>query len=332
LPANLPPQYYEIERKYKLAKTYEEKIAILQEMLAIMPKHKGTDKLQADLRAKISKLRKASEKKPGAIRRTYRHHIPREGAAQVTLIGPPNVGKSQILDNFTNATPQIAPYPFTTGEPVVGMMPLENIKIQVVDTPPITNEFLPSYLPSIIRETDLALLVVDLSSDEVIDQMEMVIEKLKEVKIKLVGKMLKNTSTEGIIYKKTLIIGNKKDAEGAEQRLEVLRDLYKDEFSIISISAINPSYHNNIKKAKREIYKALNIIRIYTKAPGKPVDLNDPIVLKEKSKVIDAARVIHKDFANNLKYAKMWRKGKFNAWKVDKDYPLEEGDIVEFHI
>ena len=332
MPANLPPQYYEIERKYKLAKTYEEKIAILQEMLAIMPKHKGTDKLQADLRAKISKLRKASEKKPGAIRKAYRHHIPREGAAQVTLIGPPNVGKSQILDNFTNATPQIAPYPFTTGEPVVGMMPLENIKIQVVDTPPITNEFLPSYLPSIIRETDLALLVVDLSSDEVLDQMEMVIEKLKEVKIKLVGKMLKNTCAEGIIYKKTLIIGNKKDTEGAEQRLEVLRDLYKDEFSIISISAINPSYHNNIKKVKREIYRALNIIRIYTKAPGKPVDLNDPIVLKERSKVIDAARAIHKDFANNLKYAKMWRKGKFDAWKVDKDYPLEEGDVVEFHI
>jgi len=335
LPANLPPQYYEAERKYRLAKTYEEKIAILQEMLAIMPKHKGTDKLQADLRAKISKLRKASQKKPGAIRRTYRHHIPREGAAQIALIGPPNTGKSQILALFTNATPQIAPYPFTTGEPAVGMMRWENIKIQVVDTPPITNEFLPSWLPSIIRETDLALLVVDLSSDEVLDQTDMVMEKLKEAKIKLVGKVLKNTYQElmeKIIYKKTLIIGNKKDAEGAEQRLEVLRDLYKDEFSIISISAINPSYQDNVKKVKREIYRALNIIRIYTKVPGKPVDLNDPIVLKEKNKVIDAARAIHKDFANNLKYAKMWRKGKFDAWKVDKDYPLEEGDIVEFHI
>jgi len=329
LPANLPPQYYETERKYRLAKTYQEKIAVLQEMLAIMPKHKGTDKLQADLRAKISKFRKASQKKPKTIRRDYSYHISREGAAQVVLIGLPNVGKSQVLASLTNATPQIAPYPFTTQEPAVGMMPWENIKIQVVDTPPITDEFLPSYLPSIIREADLALLIADLGSDNALDQVEMVVKKLREAKIKLVGKILKHPYAEGIIYKKTLILGNKKNVEGAGQRLEILRDLYKDEFSIISISAINPSYQD---KLKREIYRALNIIRVYTKAPGKPADSNDPIVLGKKDKVIDAAQLIHKDFAKNLKYATIWREDQFNARKVDKDYPLEEGDIVEFHI
>ncbi len=329
MPANLPPQYYETERKYRLAKSYEEKIAVLQEMLAIMPKHKGTDKLQADLRAKISKFRKASQKKPGAIRRTHTDHIPKEGAAQVTLIGPPNAGKSQILANFTNATPQIASYPFTTQEPIVGMMPWENIKIQIVDTPPIINEFLPSCVPTIIRETDIVLLVVDLSSDELLDQVEMVVEKLKEVKIVLIGKILKNNCLEGAICKKTLILGNKIDAEGAEQRLKILKDLYKGEFSIISISAINQSCQEEVK---REIYRALKIIRTYTKVPGKSADLNDPIVLKEKSKVIDAARSIHKDFAKNLKYTKIWRKGRFDAWKVDKNYTLEEEDILEFHI
>ncbi len=329
MPANLPPQYYETERKYKLAKNYEEKITILQEMLAIMPKHKGTDRLQGDLRAKISKLRRASQKKPVAIRRTHIDHIPREGDAQVTLIGPPNAGKSQILANFTNATPQIASYPFTTQEPMVGMMSWENIKIQIVDTPPIINEFLPSYLPAIIRETDLALLVVDLSSDELLEQIEMVVEKLKEAKIALIGKILKNDCAEGTICKKTLILGNKMDAEGSGQRLEILKDLYKGEFSIISISAINSSCQDEVK---REIYRALKIIRIYTKVPGKSADLNDPVVLEEKSKVIDAARAIHKDFAKNLKYTKIWRKNKFDAWKVDKNYGLEEGDILEFHI
>ncbi len=329
MPANLPPQYYEIERKYKLAKNYEEKIAILQEMLSIMPKHKGTDRLQADLRAKISKLRKASQKKPVAIRKTYTDHIPKEGAAQVILIGPPNTGKSQILANFTNATPQIASYPFTTQKPIVGMMKWENIKIQIVDTPPIINEFLPSYLPAIIGETDLALLVVDLGDDAVLEQVEMVVKKLKEVKVALIGNKLKNDCPEGIICKKTLVLGNKSDTEGSRQRLKILKDLYKDEFSIISISAINLSQQDEVK---REIYRALKIIRIYTKIPGKSADLNDPIILEEKSKVINAARAIHKDFAKNLKYAKIWRKDIFDAWKIDKDFLLKEGDILEFHI
>ncbi|MCK4617972.1 50S ribosome-binding GTPase, partial [Candidatus Aerophobetes bacterium] len=172
MPANLPPQYYEAEKRYRDARTNEERLAILKEMWAIMPKHKGTDKLQGDLKAKISELKKEIQKPRTTHRRTYSRRVPRQGAAQVVLIGSPNVGKSQILSRLTKATPQVAPYPFTTQEPQVGMIEFEDIKIQLIDTPPITDDFIQPWLSPIIRSADLVLLVADLGSEEVLEEID----------------------------------------------------------------------------------------------------------------------------------------------------------------
>ncbi len=312
MPANLPPQYYEAEERYRLAKTNQEKLAILKKMWAIMPKHKGTDKLQGDLKAKISQLKKEIQKKKKTGKSTYSRHVDKQGAAQVVIIGSLNVGKSQLVASLTNATPEVAPYPFTTHETLVGMMSFENIKIQLVDTPPITDEFIEPWLPEIIKYADYVILVVDLGSEEVLDQVDAVSKKLERSKIK-----------------KTMILGNKSDLEGAEEKFQMLKELYAENFSIVSVSAKNLE---GLEELKKKIYEELNIIRVYTKEPGKPADMMDPIVLKKRSILIDAARVIHKDFAYKLKYAKMWGSSKFSGQQVDRNHPLEDGDIVEFHL
>jgi len=294
-----------------------------------MPKHKGTDKLQADLRAKISKLKKAAEKKGGPHRRTHPYRIPREGVAQVILVGAPNTGKSSILATLTNVTPQIAPYPFTTYEISVGMMSWENIKIQLVDTPPLAPEFKVPWLGDILRRADLLLVIVDLGEEEIIEQMESVMAKLEELKIKPEGNKDEELIDRGITYKKITILANKEDLAGGEERLAILKELYGEKFPILSTSTRIPE---KMEKIKEEIYRVLGLIRVYTKVPGQPPDLEDPIVLKRGSLVIDAARSIHKDFARNLKYARMWGANKFKGQKVEREHPLEEGDILEFHV
>ncbi|MFQ6066996.1 MAG: TGS domain-containing protein, partial [bacterium] len=130
-------------------------------------------------------------------------------------------------------------------------------------------------------------------------------------------------------YKKTIVLGNKSDLEGADERLEALKDLYAEKFPIISISSRDSRSWTALKK---EIYQALNIIRVYTKEPGEPADLKDPVVLKKGSVVLDAARAIHKDFARSLRYVRLWGSSKFDGQQVDRTHPLEDGDIVEFHI
>jgi len=328
MPANLPPQYYEAERRFREAKNFDEKISILQEMLAIMPKHKGTDKLQASLRAKLSKLRKAAEKKKSARPKGHSYRIPKEGIAQVALAGAPNTGKSSILSYLTNANPEVAPYPFTTYEVNVGMMKWENVKIQLVDTPAIAPEFMIPWIGEVLRGADLLLVVVDLGKDEILEQVDNVLKRLEELKIKPEtqdGKM-----ERGVTYKKIAILANKEDIPGSEERAVILKELYGDKFPIIISSTKIPE---RMEKVKEEIYQALGLIRIYTKAPGESADLGEPVVLKKGSLVIDAARAIHKDFAKNLKYARMWSlDNKFKGQKVNREHPLREGDIVEFHI
>jgi len=309
MPANLPPQYYEAEERYRLARTNEEKLNILKEMWAIMPKHKGTDRLQGELKAKISQLKKEIKKRPPK-KKSSSFHIPRQGAARAVLLGAPNVGKSQILNILTNADSEVADYPFTTREPCIGMMPFEDIKIQLIDTPPLTEEIIEPRLTEIIQNTNFILLIVDLGSEELLEQVEIVLKRIEKLNLKV------------------LIVSNKEDMEGSKEHLEILRDLYKEKFPIISVSA---KELKGIEELKRKIYETLDIIRVYTKAPGKPFDESDPVILKKGDKVLDAAISIHKDFAQTLKYTRMWRKNKFEGKRVEKEEILEDKDIVEFH-
>lgn len=330
MPANLPPQYIALKRQFEISRDIDEKIELLEEMLAIMPKHKGTNKLLGENRSKLAALRKeAARSKSSKRRRHDDYHIPKQGAAQVIIIGFPNVGKSQILVRLTHAETEVAPYPFTTGKPVVGMMPYEDISIQLIDTSPISEDYIDPHLPELVRRAELILLIADIGSDETLEQIEVVTTKLAESRIKLIAD--EDSYDEEFICKKTILVANKEDLEGSKERLDILRELFSQKFPIFTISA---ETGRGLEELKRQIFQALKIIRIYTKAVGRKADLNDPVILKSGSTVLDAAAEIHKEFFENLKFAKIWGDGKnkYDGQQVSRDHPLEDGNIVEFHI
>ncbi len=328
MPANLPPDYHEVERQYREAKTIPEKIKYLQKMLAIIPKHKGTEKLQAEIKSKISKLKKQAQKKKATKRHSNVPVIKREGAAQIVIIGPPNSGKSLFVRNNTQATPEVADYPFTTHTLTCGMMEFENIQFQLIDTPPISKDYMENWLPQIVRYADMALLMIDLIDPDVLENTDIVIERLKKSKIELVRDIKDASKTSSIAKCPTILVGNKFDLPDAPEIAEIIEEVYREKFTIKFIS-VKTGY--NVPELKKFIYKFLNLIRVYTKQPGKAPDLEHPFVLKRGSKVEDLAYEIHKELAKNLKYARIWGSSKFDGQRVTKEYELKEGDIVELH-
>jgi len=326
MPANLPPQYFEAEKRYRVAKDAEEKIEALQAMLAIMPRHKGTDRLHAGLRRKIARLSQEAEKKYATARRAG-FYIRREGAGQVILVGLANVGKSQLLAALTDASPEIAEYPFSTQMATPGMMRFEDIQIQLVDTPPIGHRNVRTLLANTLRGADLIAIVVDLGVEPV-SQVTATLQALTGARIEAQLDGAKEASP-GSYQKKMLITGNKSDLENADSNRRKLDEQYSAVFPMVSVSAREG---NGLEGLKSAIYKALDIFRVYTKAPGTKADLGEPVILKKGGTVQDAAESIHKDFKYELKYATVWGSGKYDGQKVSKAHALQDGDIVEFHI
>jgi hypothetical protein len=315
MPANLPPQYHEAEENFRLAKTIPEKVAALEEMLAIMPKHKGTDHLRAELRRRIAKLIEASGKKL-ATKRTSTV-IPKEGAAQLAVIGLPNAGKSQLVSSITNASPTVAEYPFTTHSATPGMMEFENIKIQLIDTPPLVSPAIDFWLPPLLRRADALLVMVDLANAPEA-QMEAITEQLNNMRIEI-----------GEDKTKALIVGNKLDLDNAKQNYTALKNKYEGQFPLVAISARDGT---GLEELKLKLYQFLDIIRVYTKAPGEKPDFTDPIVLRRGSTLEDAAAEVHKDFRDKLKYARLWGSGKHEGIMAKRDHILQDGDIIELHL
>ncbi len=295
-------------------------------MLAIMPKHKGTDKLHAELRRKIARLSQEAEKKYATARRAG-FYIRREGAGQVMLVGPTNVGKSQLLAAVTEACPEIAAYPFTTQTPIPGMMRFENIQIQLVDTPPIGHRNVRTLLANTLRGADLIAIVVDLSIESV-SQVENTLQELKEARIEPMTDNAKEATLESY-QKKILLIGNKYDMEDSASNWKSLDSQYGTLFPMISVSVREGI---GLEKLKEAIYQALGIFRVYTKTRGGKADLTEPVILKRGSTVKDAAESIHKDFKDKLKYAVVWGSGKYDGQRVSREHMLQDGDIVEFHV
>jgi len=324
MPANLPPEYFEAEKAYRSAKTIPEKIEALEHMLAVMPKHKGTDRLKAELRAKIARLSEEGERRC-AISRRGGYDVRKEGAGQAVLVGLPNSGKSLLLSSLTDATPKIADYPFTTQAPLPGMMKYENVYIQIVDLPPINDQDAQSWLRGILKNADLLLLVVDLSADAV-EQLKVILQELNKLRIKPTSKG--ETEPGVTICKRALIVANKGDVPGASLNYHDLKNQNEDSLPLVFTSA---QRGDGLGELKREIFNALDIIRVYTKAPGGKPDLNEPLILKRGSTVEDAAEEIHKEIKHKLRYALIWGSGKFNGQRVSRQYQLQEGDIIELH-
>lgn len=335
MPANLPPQYYELERQFRAEKDTAERLRMAQELLAMMPKHKGTDKLQAEMKAKISQLKKdlaagGAKKGGGPARLEQADHVEREGAGQVVLIGPPNTGKSSIVAAVTHARPLVADFPYTTREAMPGMMQYETIRIQLIDTPPISPEQFETYLLGIIRNADLVCLVAGVDEDDCEVTLQYVVDKLKERRVILTNQPHDPEAIEnaGVAFKRTILVAHKMLEDGWEGRIEKLKIRYPD-FPIVATSILDDASMDAFRKA---IYDGLHIIRVFTKQIGHEADFDDPIILKPGATVEQAALHLHKDFAFKLQFAKIWGEGKFPGQRVQKTFVLSDGDIVEFHI
>ena len=328
MPTNLPPEYFKIEKRYRAAKSAEEKTDCIQEMLSVIPKHKGTDKLRADLRRRLSKLRTAPRSRKGVSKRESAFRVVKEGAGQVMVVGPANVGKSALVETLTNATPEVAKSPFTTWIPSPGMMPVEDIQIQLVDTPSLNRDYLESELLDLIRRSDLILLVVDLQTDP-FQQLEDTIALLQEHRI--VPDQMKDRfiGQHRLTFVPILVLVNKNDDEETDEDFEIFRELLEDELPLLPVSA---STGRNLTQLKQVVFERLGVIRVYSKAPGKEPDLTAPFILKKGDTVNDFAGKVHQDFLEKLKTVRVWGSSAFDGQMVSRDYVLHDGDIVELRI
>ena len=328
MPTNLPPVYFEVEKRYRAAQSAEEKISCLEEMLSVIPKHKGTDKLRGDLRKRLSKLKTSSQAKKGVSKRVSAYHIDKMGAGLAVLVGPTNVGKSSIVATLSNADPEVSNAPFTTWTPTPGMMPVENIQIQLVDTPSLDREYVESELMDLIRRSDIILLVVDLGADPM-QQLEDTAEILKEHRI--VPLHHKDRVTEAYMYtfKTFFVLVNKNDDENTDEDFEIFCELIEGDWSLIPLSA---KTGRNLEELKRVAFESLDVIRVYSKAPGKEPDHNEPFIMAKGSTIEEFARKVHLDFYENLKSARVWGSAAFEGQMVGRDYVLSDGDVIELRI
>jgi len=327
MPANLTQQYYAAEEAYKKAATFEEKLAALEEMLATIPKHKGTEKLQGELKKRLSKMRKeGGQTKGGGSRQEDPFLIDRQGAGQVFILGWPNSGKSALVQTLTNAKTVVAEYPFSTGLPVPGMMYYEDVGIQLVDSPPFVPDGIQGNFSTALRNSDMLLLVIDLTDPDCVDHLISMLEYLREKRI------LREEVPQGVralTAGKVLVLGNKADAAIEPQEIAgIIRELVPGCPDILMVSAQSGE---NLDALRTTVFQRLNVIRVYTKKPGKRPDLDRPFILPFNSTVSQLADAIHKDIAENLKTAKVWGSAKFDGQAVNHDYVLADKDIVELN-
>ncbi|MCK4761583.1 MAG: 50S ribosome-binding GTPase [Candidatus Aminicenantes bacterium] len=326
MPANLPPQYYEVERQLKTADSNEEKIAIYEELLSMIPKHKGTEKVQAMLKTKMAKLKSAAQKKSGPSKQGPSHTIKKAGAGQIVIIGAPNAGKSMLVKALTNADPQVSDYPFTTHAPSPAMMPYENIQVQLIDTPPITPDYMEVYHQELVKTADGVIILIDPTAADPAGTLQALMGRLQEKRIEFIGPQ--EEPGRGFLFrKKTLMVVNKSDLPAGN--LDALKKMIEPQFESIPVSA---STGEGLPDLKERIFALLDIVRAHSKAPGKKAGLEASYTLKKGSKVLDMARIVHKDFTQKLKFARIWGKGKYRGQKVNRDYVLQDEDVIELHI
>jgi small GTP-binding protein len=295
-----------------------------------LPKHKASEKLQAELKTKMSDLKEEIEQakkhpKKGGV--SYK--IPKQGGGQYVIVGAPNVGKSRLLSRLTRAAPEVAPYPFTTREPHAGMMPWQDVAVQLIDTPPVTPDYMEGYVSSMVRSADRTLLMVDLADDDGPFAAEAVLERLAQTKTVLVGQPPPHNDNPSIQHVKTLLVANKIDAEGAGDRLDVVRELFGPRFAIHVISA---EHGQGLEELRDAIYRFLNVLRVYTKQPGKPPDMTSPFTCPIGSTLVELAALVHRDFADKLKSARIWGTGVHDGQAVGREHILHDKDIVELHV
>jgi len=330
MPANLPPEYHKIENELRTARDPREKIDIYERLIAVIPHHKGTDKLIAMYRQKIAKAKEEMERRPSTAKHGATYKIEKSGAGQVVLVGPPNAGKSLLVKVLTGAEPEVADYPFTTRVPAPYMMPYENVQVQLIDTPPVTAEFMETWFPEMVKMADAVLLVTDLSDPAAAGVLDGIIRRLRERKVELLPADAVIPPGRFPFLKRTVIAANKADSEGAAGHLEELGVLLDSPVGRIPVSA---AFGRGLEELRRAVFHLLHVIRVYSKVPGKKPERASPFTLRRGITVLEMARAVHKDFAEHLAYARVWSPGGgIEGLRVTRDHVLSDEDVVELHL
>ena len=293
MPTNVTPQYLKAEQEYHQAKTTSQKLAALKRMLALCPKHKGTEKLLKRIKEQIRRIKYKQEKEAKQKRGSHSLAIKKEGAAQIVFLGLPNSGKSTLLSKLSGKPVKTAKYPFTTKDPEVRMIPFKNIKIQGIEIPAIYEGMVDNpkgrQFLSIVRNADLVILVIKEKTEE-----NLISAELEKANIRL---------------------GKEKKFENFTQHLPFLV-IKQSEFDRLDL--------------KQTIWHKLGKIRVQTRT--KKGVAEKPIILKTGATVKDVAEIVHKDFIKKFKYAKIWGpSAKFPGQQVGLEHKLKDGDIVEIY-
>ncbi len=330
MPANLTAQYLAAEERYRRATLHDEKLDALREMLALLPKHKGTEKLQADLRKKLSKL---EEEEAHVARSGHRGpdpgHVHKEGAGQWALVGPPNSGKSSLLAALTHAHPEIADYPFTTRAPQPGMTQVEDVLVQLVDTPAVAPGHTEAWLPNLARNADGILVVLDVTADDLEASWKAVLELLDRSHVWPRGRPFPADASPLLQPKPVLVLANRCDEDGDGTFAALARDAVGADLPFFAISA---QRGDGLAEVRPLLLRELHRIRVHTKEPGHPPDAGKPFVLSEGATIEDLARLVHQELAVRLKFARLWGShARFEGQQVDRHHVLADGDVVELH-
>ena len=339
MPTNVTPAYKKAEEAYRKAREPKERLDCLREMFRTIPKHKGTEHLQADIKTRIKQLTEelAGPKKGG--RRSGPSHVVRpEGAAQLSLVGPPNAGKSSLHARLTGSHTDIGPYPYTTHLPVPGMLSFEDVHFQLVDLPPVSPDFMEPWLINALQPADGVLLVIDVSDPDCLEQVPAVLECLAQKKVFLTPAwpgldraqpVRPETDDPFRLDLPTVLIANKSDLDPDPEEVKILEELLGLSFPALTMSAKSG---DGLDELGSFLFRALEIVRVYTKTPGKAAEKDKPFTVRRGGTVLDVAGLVHKDIAEGLKFARMWGAEVFDGQQVGPDHLVSDGDLIELHL
>lgn len=329
MPANLTTQYKDAEQRFRQATDHDAKREALREMLALLPKHKGTEKLHADLKKRLAKLEEeAGHAARGGGHRADPGHVRREGAGQWILVGPPNAGKSSLLAALTHAHPEIGEYPFTTRAPLPGMAAFEDVQVQLVDTPPVAAGHTEPYLPNLVQGADGVIVVLDPTADDVAQTFAAVLEVLSRGHVWPRGRAPPPGASPLLVARPVLVVATRRDLDDDGTFAGLARDAAGADLPFFAVSATRG---DGLDALRPELFRALGRIRVYTKEPGKKPDLGKPFVLPAGATVHDLAALVHHDVAAHLKFARIWGHARFEGQQVDRHHLLADRDVVELH-
>ncbi len=333
MPANLTPEYKKAEAAFKRARDPQERLALLGEMHRAIPKHKGTEHLRADIKTRIKELRAelAAPVKAGA-RTGPTTYIHPDGAAQVAMIGPPNTGKSTLHVALTGSHSQVGDYPFTTQYPEPGMLTVEDAHLQLVDLPPVSPQHPIPWIGNTLQSADGALLVVDLTQPGCVEGLIALREILDDRRVTLTGSWELGDGEDDdpfTVTLPTLVLANKSDLiDDVEGELAACSELADLHFPSLAVSAATGE---GLDEIGAWLFRNLEIVRVYTKVPGKEPDLGRPYTVRHGATVGDVARLVHRDLAAGFHHARIWGSDSYDGQQVGKDHVVEDGDILEIH-